>query len=207
MGPDVADDRLAPARGPSGGGPLWMGPPANILGAIVPFDLLLAKSKHAAVIATAADVYASGWLLRLSVRYDGDDDLLVAQHHAPHSSIWTDPEDATWFRYGLEYGSGDDWQQLLPPPPELWEAPRKLPAAPLAQPGGASGTRNRLDVDTWVFPLPADRRVALSWEWPAGRIARGRTELDATTIMRAGAQAVELWPGGTPQGNQLWLSG
>ena len=185
-----------------------MGPPANFVGAVCPLGLILARTDRLAVVATAADVYPTGWVIEISVRYAGDDDLLVSQHHVLHSSLWdAEPTEPEAFSYGIEFFEGDRWEKLQPPQAALWARPLERSPGPLVQPCGATGTRSRLDLRAWLHPLPSSEgKVAVSCRWLGAGIPLSRSEFPAERIVGAASQAVRLWDGEPPDGNQLWLT-
>lgn len=120
--------------------------------------------------------------------------------------MWDNEEpQSDHFRYGIEISTDSGWERLLPSP-EAWSNRSALPTMPLIHPCGATGTRRRLDLRAWLWPLLSAGRFAVSCAWPGANIPLTKREFDAAAIGQASARALELWDGPTPHGNQLWLT-
>lgn len=194
-------------RRPSPESPIWLGPPTNVVGVVVPHDFIVAQSDSAAIVISSTTVYPTGWTIAVSIRYKKDDDLLVDEFMHSHDASREADSTASTLRYRVLFPDGRSASNRTPPPPELWLKPRSFPETPVLFPLSASGTRNRLDFDVWVWPLPGPGKVMFVCEWPAGQLAISRCGIDGNAIQGAADRAAKLWEDDSrdgPSGNRLW---
>ena len=59
---------------------------------------------------------------------------------------------------------------------------------------GETGRDRSWELSYWLWPLPPPGPLALVVEWPAAGIPLSRTEIDASQVIEAAAEAEELWP-------------
>jgi len=167
----------------------WDGPPNNVLGIVVPVNLVLAQSALAAVTLGAVTAYADGfefdYLIRSTTEALGQS---LAEHLHHRRRVEADlPDDL--FRFGIEFADGT----------RLTTLESRLPfgsgetGGPAMVPRGGGGSYERWEGNWWVTPLPPAGSVAFVCEWPAADIELARAEIDAALILDAAARTVTLW--------------
>jgi hypothetical protein len=151
--PDPELDRNFPTR---------FRPPAEILGAIVPIQCVLANTSNSAALGTGLRAYASG----LS---------FVVELRAPHAdtSIQSFYEGDGRPRVGIELGDGSLLSPFVPAgedwPPNQNDGPR---GPSLMECGGGGGEIFTLGF--WLTPLPREKRLTIVFAWPAGNMPETR---------------------------------
>jgi hypothetical protein len=68
------------------------------------------------------------------------------------------------------------------------------PAAPYLRGMGGRGSTTAWSQGFWVWPLPSPGPLTFVCEWPAAGISQTRAEIDAQTIIDAGARAIIVFP-------------
>jgi hypothetical protein len=153
----------------------WQGPPAHMVGATVPIDLVLAGNGEVAVVLDRVRAYPTGVLI----------DITTLRRAV------TDAEDALFgmrqrrsFRFGVE----------LPDGFKIGDgAPGDTRRAMLNAQGGG-GSELRYTTEYWLWPLPGEGTMRVACEWRELDLAESVHEVDTAPIRAAAARAVELWP-------------
>ena len=78
----------------------------------------------------------------------------------------------------------------------------------MLQPTGGGGSRDYLDVEAWVWPLPPEGPLGFVCEWPLAEIPLSRAVVDASVLRTAAVRATTLWlpEGNGSTGNRLWTT-
>jgi hypothetical protein len=162
-------------------------PPANVIPAVVPLGLVLARNQDAAIAVPAVEAYPTGLGLMLVVRV-----RLGAGARGPQHGLLThDPTSDEFVRLGVQFSDGRTATNLRRPlPPRAGEPP----AGPLLTPHGGSGSDGAWHTSYWLWPLPPPGRLLLVAEWPAHQLSETTAEVDTDPILAAAAHAVTLWP-------------
>lgn len=177
--------------------PVWLGPPDNEAGVVVPLNVVLARSDEVAVALLSATAFSTGFELAATVRTREQLDALheAFVSHRRRRSAELEPE---LFRFGVEFADGRKATNLGHPFHRDQED--EDPSQPvLLQRGGGGGGRS-WQMNWWVWPLPPTGSLALVCEWPAQGIALTRHELDAALLLEAATRIEPLWPDGRPTG-------
>jgi hypothetical protein len=169
--------------------PAWMRPDEVIPGA-VPGEMLIARTRQAAVALGSVRAYPNGFEFTLHVRTrDKAEFGLGADPFEWRRRQLGQQDKEDHLRLGILYADGrraaatnrswpddvDDEQLILIP-------------------DGSSADDHRWDGDFWAHPLPPEGPVTFVVSWPRYGVAETRAEFDGAAI-RAGAQrAVSLWP-------------
>jgi hypothetical protein len=172
----------------------WDGPPNNVLGIVVPVNLVLAQSAQAAVTVGSVAAYTDGFEFDYLIRSTDEELGQSLPEHLHRRQIGTDLPDEL-FRFGIEFADGTRVTTVESRFP-FGSTDRDGPG--MVQRGGG-GSLQRWEGKWWVTPLPPPGRLAFVCEWPAAGIALTRAEIDAGAILDAAAQAITLWEGDTPQ--------
>lgn len=180
---------------------MWLGPPANALGAGCPLGFVLARTDQVALGVNAVVAFPIGFCFTLSVR---------RRTPSPNGSDWGDllhrraapgGLDPGLLRVGLQFSDGRKATSLDAFPDLDPEQPEQLPPGPvLMHHGGSGGGLLSFDHGYWVWPLPPAGPLAFVCEWPAEGIPLTRVEVDAVEITAAAARAPVLWEAAPPSG-------
>jgi hypothetical protein len=171
----------------------WDGPPNNMLGVVLPLNLVLARSARAVVTLGALTVYPSGFEFDYLVR-SRDEELgqLLPEHlHRARARGASSDLPAELFRFGIEFADGARVTSLQPTLP--FAGPDS--PGPVMVPRGGGGSFDRWLGHWWVWPLPPPGRLAFVCEWPAAEIGLARVEIDADAVRDAADRAEMLWEG------------
>jgi hypothetical protein len=188
--PQRAEHQLRP--------PVWSGPPENVLGAVVPLELLLARSDKAAVVIGSATAYPSGVEFTVDVRHlpEEEADPRAAWRgppwHYPYSQGGELPDEL--LRLGIEFADGAKVTTLQPglPSPDVWRADEPLTGPVLIAHGGSGGTGRWTQI-FWLWPLPPDAPLSFVCEWPAVGIGLSRADVDGALLREAASRSQRLW--------------
>ena len=178
--------------------PKWM-KPDNVLGEPVPITVLMARSAKAAVQVGHITAYHNGFEFR------------VVAHCRLQAEIW-DPMhglaglrgrpgqrggemDAEILRFGIRWSDGSKATNLGPP---MVGPTDQEPKGPMLQHGGGSSGGSVAEQAYWSWPLPPPGGLAFVCEWPKWEVPLTEKEIDASLILDAANQAVELWPDDRP---------
>lgn len=186
----------------------WEGPPANTLGAVVPFDLFAARTPNVVLALTHATVFQSGVRLHLHVcvrRGDMDEDRWYEIESGffgnlpPRRRKGKDLPDSVR-RYGVRFPDGtkavtvaDDLGMAMAEP---GSAPPQGPVLVSSGGGGGSGGDGALESEEelWLWPLPAAAGpLEFAVEWPLAGIDLTFVELDAAALAQAAGRARPYW--------------
>ncbi len=193
--PPLPDEPFAEDLPPD---PPWLRAPDNVLGGVVPVQLLLARSERAAVIIRDVLAYSSGCALDLVAlrREPVEPRRLGGPHMFPFEPRYgwgrELPED--YLRFGVEFSDGSKATNLEGPfggfdPAEM----ESEPTGPVLASGGGGGSDRVWHADYWVWPLPPPGPFAFVCEWPSERIELTRVEIDAALVRDAASRAEFLW--------------
>jgi hypothetical protein len=171
--------------------PAWLGPPANVLPAVVGAELLIARTDETAVAVTGIRACPTGFGFTLSLRLRR---LSAPPQQDPYPfdlAFEGDRMADTFLRFGVQFADGAKATNL--PRYDLHHTDDAEPTPPvLTSHGGGGGTA--WDMDQWVWPLPPPGPLAFVCEWPAHQIGESRVELDADLVRQAAERATPLWP-------------
>ena len=169
--------------------PPWLAPPANVLGCLVPLQLMLARTDTVAVAVAGVTAYPAGLELTVSVRRRGKGRTALEEppfgfHRAPRGEI-----PAEVLRFGVQFADGRRATSLggFSCPPE------QAPSHPTLTPRGGGGGGAQWDFGFWLYPLPPPGPLTFVCEWPSEGIELTRREIDGETIRQAAERAKVLW--------------
>jgi hypothetical protein len=166
----------------------WDGPANNVLGIVVPVNLVLAQSPRAVVTLGSITAYPDGFEFDYLIR--SMDEALgqsLPEHVHRRRADPGLPDDL--FRFGIEFADGT----------RLTTLESRLPfgggetRGPAMVPRGGGGSYERWEGNWWVTPLPPAGRLEFVCEWPAAGIALTRAEIDASAVLDAATRAITLW--------------
>ena len=159
--------------------PEWSAPPENVVGATVPFDLVLANTGDVAVAVGGMTAYPTGvsFTVRVVRREAASDDLFFRLHHPGPGGL----------RLGVELADG---AKVI--------ADRSEPGrGPTLTPRGGGGGGLSFELGFWLWPLPPAGPLRFACAWPDEGIEETTAELEAP-IHEAAARAIELWADDRP---------
>ena len=183
-----------PSRRP----PVWLGPPDNVMGGVVAFELLVARSEQAAVWIESATAFPTGVEFAIELRWRPEMFEVVSRgapwHHRPAEGGELPDE---LFRAGFQFADGSKVTTLtgvLPASAAVVDsALDQEPEGPLLVPRGGGGGGQSWSHRLWLWPLPDERPLSFVCEWPALGIALTRTEVDLDPIRDAAGHSLQLW--------------
>ena len=182
--------------------PHWIGPPDNVVGAVVAVNAVVTRSGRAAIALGALAAFPNGFEFEFDVRLR-DRELSQSIHGAPPWLYGRLPGQQSaelpdeLLRYGVEFSDGSK-ATSLEHPPFVSPGEEPDPASPVLVPRGGGGGEARWEQRCWVWPLPPAGRLAFVWEWPLADIPLTHFELDASVVREASERAVVLWDDGAP---------
>jgi hypothetical protein len=187
---------LGPER-PTMRRPVWLGPPEDSLGRVVPLHLELVRTPTLVVAISHAVAYRTGFSFRLVVRRAVEpDDPLEMQRVLAHAARPGTPPAPEVLRVGVRFADGqkatnlDNWWGFLDP-----QQPERLPPTPVLHAhGGGGGGGRAFDEFFWVWPLPPEGPLAFVVEWPAQQVPLTEIRIEAALLLAAAQQDEPLWP-------------
>jgi hypothetical protein len=197
---DRGEERSGWTRRPAT--PPWLGPPEDVLGAIVPLALVVGRSENAVVALRHATVAGEGVALQFVAAARGLRDARASR--LMHDQHVFDPEDEpsdALLRLGLELPDGRRVSNLdRRRGPAGWASIETRPNAPVFFPhggGGGSSGNGRVSMQPayWLWPLPDSGAIRIFCEWPAVDLPLSSAELDVAPLVEARERIVPLWPG------------
>jgi hypothetical protein len=168
--------------------PPWIAPPANVLGSVVPLQLLLARTSEVAVGVAGATAYPTGLDLTVLVRRRGKGRTALEEPPFGFRPA-RDEIPAEVLRFGVQFADGRKATSLGGFPRPL----QQEPPHPVLTPHGGGGGGGRWDFGFWLYPLPPAGPIAFVCEWPSEGIGIVRQEIDAEVIREAAKRAQVLW--------------
>ncbi len=173
--------------------PAWAGPPDNVLPAVVPAELVLARTDETVVAVTGLRAYPTGILFTLSVRLRNISD----RERVRFASLFGygvpegEPLPDELLRFGVQFADGAKATNLDRRSPGGDGEPE---GPVLLEQGGSGYGTHAWEADEWVWPLPPPGPLAFVCEWPARAIPESRVEIDAGLVLEAAGRAVPIWP-------------
>jgi hypothetical protein len=179
------DEVASPAPKPSPRQPAWSAPPENVVGATVPFDLVIVNTGRLAIAVGGMTAYPNGVTFAVRVLFRGprDDDMFFRMHHAGAGGLRLGVELADGSRAFADGGPGERGQ------------------GPTMTPRGGGGGGLSYESEYWLWPLPPDGPLRFACAWPDEGVEETFAELEVP-IREAAARAVELWPDELPVGHE-----
>lgn len=186
--------------------PPWAGPPENVLPGVVAVELVLARSKLAAVCVSRLEAYETGFCFELLALASSDEeDLDPHMFGAPRrmrGSVDGPHPPPELLRFGVQFADGRKATNTMPMPfgrgrsHAMTAHPGRSdePAGPVLIGQGGSGGDRSWRQEMWVWPLPPPGALALVCEWPAAKIPLTRREMDAAELLAASARAQTIFP-------------
>jgi hypothetical protein len=182
----------------------WDGPANNVLGIVMPVNMVLAQSPRAAVTLGSITAYPDGFEFDYLIRSTSEELGQSLAEHLHRRRAGADlPDDL--FRFGVEFADGTRVTSIGSGHP--FGSPGT--GGPAMVPRGGGGNFQRWEGKWWVTPLPPPGRLELVCEWPAAGIVLTRAEIDSAAIRDAASRAVTLWEDdnaqGTPSGGSVGM--
>lgn len=187
--------------------PAWVGPPENVLPAVVPLDRFAYHSANVLVALYRAEVYGEGCSFHLRVvrrRTDESWQWWQALHQAmsphggeaPHAAGDELPDELV--RFGVEYADGTKATTLDPSSRVPWRENADPPSPPVLKKKeeGGSGDAAQLEhgKSLWLWPLPPAESFDWVMEWPVLGIPFTRVSLDGAALHDATERVRAFWP-------------
>jgi hypothetical protein len=175
----------------------WMGPPRDVLPAMVPVERVVARTDEVAVCLGCFRAYPAGFEFEaFAMAKDEESGLDPFRFDHTYTAERTGEIPPEKLRLGFEFGDGSrvtntgrefDWD---------WEGSRLRPASPIMGDGRMGGGGGEWSWSFWVWPLPPSGPLTFVCEWPAADIPLTRTELDASPIIEAASRAQRIFGSG-----------
>ncbi|MGD0559355.1 MAG: hypothetical protein ABSA93_30820 [Streptosporangiaceae bacterium] len=187
--------------------PPWSGPPAAETGAVVPVDLVVARSANVVVRVPTIRAFSIGCMIDVEVASRQGDlpendwwDLQTGGHAytLPFQGIGGLPDKL--LRLGVRFADETKATTLDETTPRRRSsAADDPPAGPsLSWHPSSSGSRGREGhfsrFGLWLWPLPPAEPFELAVEWPFGGIDLTFTEFDGAAVVAAAGRSARLWP-------------
>ena len=170
-------------------------PPVNMLPATWPVAVLLSRTDEVAISVLGAHVYPSGMTLRflLASRKQQDDPHALQALSLPlRARGGLEPDNI--LRLGVRYSDGRSWSSLGQPDMLQTLEVDFDETTPRLVPMGGSGNGKTYEQGMYLTPLPPDGPLEFLCAWPRYSIPETSATIDATGIITAAENAVELWP-------------
>ncbi len=189
--------------------PEWFGPPAGVIGGVIPYRGVLYQDDRLAMWIDRVLAFPDGLMIFLELHIPGRDLegkevpgffpwALVERDDAPwsHPEAPTDPND--YFRFGVRYEDGrsaatttwdddrGDFERLSNDPPGEDDV--------VLLTRGGSGGAGHASVGLWVWPSPAGGPVEVLAKWPAAEVPELRATISAEAIEVGQRDIHALWP-------------
>jgi hypothetical protein len=164
----------------------WQGPPADVLGGVVPIQRFVTRTEHAVVALLGVIAFPQGCAfdVQVAARRGSLDDGTWSNVVGQGFEAWPAGADLTFTV--RTPGVAEDPLAGNPP-----EAPRLFQLGHEASHGaGAYESRRRL----WLWPLPPARPFEFVVEWQQLGIAPTVTTIDGADVVRAAGRAEPYWP-------------
>lgn len=185
-----------PARPPE-----WSAPPPDMIGGVVPLNVLAARSEEAAVWLASAIAYPTGVDFRLHIRWRPEVQGRITDVVARLGSEAGGELPPEQFRAGFALGDGSKATWLGPTRGRVGAVvvgarpgPLQPPEGPVLVAGSGAGGHLLWDQQLWLWPLPALGPLEFVCEWPAFGIELTRRPVDLEAIRNAARSASRLWP-------------
>jgi hypothetical protein len=181
--------------------PEWLQAPEDVVGGVVPLELIVARNDRAAVFVTRLVAFPTGFefdlelltreRMRVGNRFDPLDREAEPESEPPPDLVrfgieFSDGRRTTSLggmisgtAYGLAASADDDGPD---PRTEI-----------MMTPSGGGGGERRSHETYWVWPLPPDGPVRFVCEWPQLEIAESSVEVDGSVIRGAANRAIPVW--------------
>jgi hypothetical protein len=173
--------------------PVWLGPPEDSFGVLVPLRLVLVRTADLAVAIPGATAYRHGFSFELAIRRAAAEDQPLWMHRALD---WFGREGSPppeILRVGVQFGDGKKATNLDTSGGEFDWNPRRKPAGPVLHPHAGGGGERAWNQSYWVWPLPPEGPLTFAVEWPAQGVALTKASVEATRIRQAAAEDEQLW--------------
>ncbi|TMB45351.1 MAG: hypothetical protein E6J53_06385 [Chloroflexi bacterium] len=178
--------------------PPWFTDPDDELGVSVPVRQVLFSAPEVSLAMIDCVAYSTGFRFSLAMRSKHDVNAGLMGFGPPSSR----PFDEEQFRFGVRFSDGREGSSSLHRPPggvmAYFQAIQEgrepeVPAGPVVSPRGGGGGGKRWEFTWWVWPLPPDGPVTITFEWPARNITAASGEVDGAAIRQAGETSTKLW--------------
>ncbi len=180
-----------------------VGPPRQVIPAVVPLELVIYRSNEAVVVVNRADVYTVGcsfWLTVAARLQAGDE----ARAHRFSEAIFADTEELSQLtslndalvRFGVTYPDGARATTLDPPPDQPLTALAETVTPSLVHYEHNARRGDLLwegEHELWLSPLPPAEPFELVIEWPALDIPLTHASIDGSALTQASARARSVW--------------
>jgi hypothetical protein len=188
--------------------PVWLRAPRNMLGGVVPVEIVIGRSDRAAVCVLGVVAYPTGFSFTLALRRrrpDRFEPFVRAPFELPPEGIPEGSLPDDLLRFGFLFADGSKLTSIPVPIESDWD---REPAEHRLLQGGGGGDHAAWHTEFWVWRLPPPGRVTIVCEWPAEGIEETRTTLAAGEIHAAAGRAQILWddpgPAGVPTSGGTW---
>ncbi|MCO1575951.1 hypothetical protein M8C13_09300 [Crossiella sp. SN42] len=192
--PDVAPAPAAEPPRPARA--VWLGPPEDVPGVLVPLDAVVTRTPNAVVFLVGARAYPNGCQVevRVAARRDGlAEDAWWELHDGlfgAHRRRWNrDPSTESAPHFSVRLTDGTEVAAV-------GSAPEEQPAGPLLVCSPDGGTADSGTVDShfqlWLHPLP-DTGFELRVEWASAAVDT-TARVDGAAIAAAAERAQPYWP-------------
>jgi hypothetical protein len=175
---------------------VWLGPPEDSFGVVVPLHLVLVQTADLAVAIPGATVYRNGFSFDLAIRRAAAEADPLGLDWALH---WFGQQGAPppeVLRVGVRFADGqkatslDDWWDDV----NLQDPQQPPPRGPVLLQHGGGGGERVWDLSYWVWPLPPEGPLVFVVEWPAQGVPLTQARVETAMIRQAAAQDERLWP-------------
>ncbi|WP_282106625.1 MULTISPECIES: hypothetical protein [unclassified Crossiella] len=191
--PDVAP--VAEPEPPRAARPVWLGPPEDVPGVLVPLEAVVTRTDNAVVLVVGARAYPNGCQVeaRVAARRAGlAEDAWWELHDGlfgAHRRRWKrDPTTESAPHFSIRLADGTEVAAV-------GSAPEEQPAAALlvCSPDGGTADSGRVDshFQLWLHPLP-DTEFELRIEWASAGI-NTTAKIDGAAIAAAARRAEPYW--------------
>ena len=159
--------------------PAWARGPEDMIPAVLPVALLLARTDTHAVLVDGLLVYPTGFDFDLAVRRDP----VRPREHRHRPRLWDDE-----LRLEVRFADGRSADN----DPRSW--PRPAGDQPPDPPVLYQSTSGPDGGHVWLWGLPPPGPLFFTCQWPAQQIPPWEAVLDAGLVLAAARRAQTLWP-------------
>jgi hypothetical protein len=186
--------------------PLWLSPPRGVLPGTVALNVVLARTKSAAVCLSRVDAYPAGLTFDIIqlLSSDADEDVLDILDGRQMRRIRDRADEGELppelLRLGVEFADGSkvtniasgvpgsgSWTKMVSGLKTDGEA--DVPDGPVLNSTGGSGSSRYQQQSYWLWPIPQAGELTFVCEWPAVGLPLTRRSFDAAVFLAAAAEA------------------
>lgn len=175
------------SRGPHRDTRPWDGPPLEIQGGWIPWNIVIGRSENVVLLARDFEAFHTGLQFELHARYR------KSRSADRRSGVGSSLVKGLGTPGGLQLGIGfSDGRKAIGRGVPVLDIDGS-PHLPVLIMLGGMGSANEHRLRFWLWPLPSSGDIAVASLWPEAEIPETVTVVDGSSIESAAARAEILW--------------